>query len=89
MDFTVVSNIAKDAIIMIISLSLPILFIGMLVGLLVNVVQTLTSVQEQSVSYVVKFVAIAVSVLLLSNWLMKTLTSYTTSLFEKIPYFIK
>jgi flagellar biosynthetic protein FliQ len=89
MDFTVVSNIAKDAIMMIISLSLPILLIGMLVGLLVNVVQTLTSVQEQSVSYVVKFVAIAVSVLLLSNWLMKTLTSYTTSLFEKIPYFIK
>ncbi len=61
-------------------LALPILGISILVSLLVNIVQTLTSLQEMTISTVPRLLATAAAVFFLMPWMWRHLTSYTTQL---------
>ena len=67
--------------------SAPMLGIGMLVGLLVSIFQTTTSIQEQTLTFVPKIIAIFASIILFGSWMIRTLLNYTSNIFlliEKI-----
>lgn len=78
----VVLDIMKDALVMIIKCSLPILLSGLIVGLIVSIFQTATSIQEQTLAFVPKIIAVFMAIILFGPWIMHMLTQYTTTLFS-------
>lgn len=65
--------------------STPMLGIAMLVGLLVGLVQAATSINEMTLSFIPKLLAIALGLVLLGGWQLQLLTDYMRSIFQKIP----
>jgi flagellar biosynthetic protein FliQ len=65
----------------------PILGVSLLVGLLVSIFQAMTSIQEQTLSFIPKILAIIALMLLLGPWMLTVLTTYTTNLFSQLATF--
>ncbi len=64
--------------------SAPILGAGMIVGLVVSIFQTTTSIQEQTLTFVPKIIAIFATIILFASWMIRMLVSYTTHVFSLI-----
>jgi flagellar biosynthesis protein FliQ len=84
-----VGQIGKDAVEITLFLSLPLLGIGLVVGLIVSLFQAVTQIQEATLVYVPKIVAIRVSLLFLSPWMMQKMMHYTEQLIGNIPMYAK
>jgi len=84
-----VVDIAKDAIEITLYLSLPILGIGLIVGLLVSLFQAVTQIQEATLTFVPKIVATFISLLFLLPWMMNKMMSYTEQIIVSIPRYIR
>ncbi|MBF0118085.1 MAG: flagellar biosynthesis protein FliQ [Desulfobacterales bacterium] len=82
-------SFAKDAIFITLLISMPILMVGLVVGLIVSIFQTVTSIQEQTLTIVPKIVAVFLSILFLAPWLLEKLTTYTTKILTNIPTYIR
>lgn len=65
----------------------PILGVSLLVGLLVSIFQAMTSIQEQTLSFIPKILAIITLMLLLGPWMLTVLTTYTANLFSQLATF--
>lgn len=65
----------------------PILGVSLLVGLLVSIFQAMTQIQEQTLSFIPKILAVVALMLLLGPWMLTVLTSYTTNLFTQLATF--
>ena len=63
----------------------PMLVTGLVVGLIVSLFQAVTSIQEMTLSYVPKMLAVAVLLYFLTPWLLQTMVSFATRAFEYIP----
>lgn len=79
-----VSEIFSNAIYYILILSAPMLLTALIVGLVISIFQATTQIQEQTLSFVPKVVAIFIVLILAGPWLLRTLVEYTQSLFEQI-----
>lgn len=79
-----VITLLRDAIVITIKLSGPLLVIGMLVGLIISVVQTTTSIQEQTLTFVPKLIAILVAVVIFASIGLTMMKEYTVDLFRII-----
>jgi len=79
-----VIKILREALMTVMIVSAPILGIGMFVGLIVSIFQTTTSIQEQTLTFVPKIVAIFLSILIFASWIIRTLVQYTTGVFSFI-----
>jgi flagellar biosynthetic protein FliQ len=84
-----VVNIAKDAIEITLYLSLPILGIGMIVGLLVSLFQAVTQIQEATLTFVPKIVATFLSLIFLLPWMMNKMMGFTEQIIVNIPRYIR
>jgi flagellar biosynthetic protein FliQ len=84
-----VVDIAKDAIEITLYLSLPLLGIGLIVGLLVSVFQAVTQIQEATLTFVPKIVATFISLIFLMPWMLNKMMSYTEQLIVNIPRYIR
>ena len=67
--------------------SMPILGVALVVGLVIGLVQAITSIQEQTLSFVPKVLAIGVTLVILGHWMLGTLIKYTVDLFSNLPAF--
>jgi len=70
-------------------IALPMLGIGMVVGIFVSVLQAATQIQEMTLTMVPKIVAIFLALLIAFPWIMDKMVSYTTNLFLNLPNYIK
>ena len=84
-----VVDIAKDAIEITLYLSLPILGVGLIVGLLVSLFQAVTQIQEATLTFVPKIVATFLSLLFLLPWMLDKMMTYTEQLISNIPRYIR
>ena len=66
-------------------IAIPILGTAMVVGLLVSFVQSITSLQEQTLTFVPKLICVSLAIVLASNFILKTLTDFCISMFNLIP----
>lgn len=66
-------------------LAAPALLVALVVGLVVSIIQATTSIQEQTLSFVPKIVAIFIVLILLGGWMFGSLGQYTIDLFKQIP----
>jgi flagellar biosynthetic protein FliQ len=84
-----VMDIAKGAIEITLYLSLPILGISLIVGLLVSLFQAVTQIQEATLTFVPKIVAMFISLLFLLPWMMNKMIHYTEQIIVSIPQYIR
>lgn len=78
--------IIREGVLETLILAGPLLLVGMAVGLVVAILQATTSIQEQTLSFVPKIVAILLGLILFGRLLMDSLVGYTRRLFEMIPH---
>lgn len=87
MDQSMVLYLAREAVGAVLLVGGPILGVSLLVGLLVSIFQAMTQIQEQTLSFIPKIVAVVVVLLLLSPWMLSVLMVYTTNLFKQLASF--
>lgn len=85
----VVIDVAQQAIKVVLMISAPILGLGLLVGLIVSIIQATTQIQEATLSFIPKILAIALTLLVFGPWMMNLMYEFTVNLFENIPMYIK
>jgi len=80
----IVIKVMRESLMTLLIVSAPILGIGMLVGLVVSIFQTTTSIQEQTLTFVPKIIAIFGSIIIFGAWIIRTLVQYTVNIFSMI-----
>ena len=81
---TMLTAIVKDTIITAAKVSAPILITVLVLGLLISILQATTQIQEQTLTFVPKLIATAVVGILLGSWMLQTIMSFTTRIFDLI-----
>jgi flagellar biosynthesis protein FliQ len=84
-----VMSLGSEAIKLVLMLSLPLLGVGLVVGLVVAVIQATTQIQEMTLSFVPKIVAVLLALLAVSPWMLSKMTTFTSHLIQSIPTIIK
>ncbi|MCE5284774.1 MAG: flagellar biosynthesis protein FliQ [Pelosinus sp.] len=82
-------EVGKNALYMVMLISAPPLGLGLLVGVIVSVFQATTQIQEQTLAFIPKIVAVFVSIIIFGPWMLSLLLDYTQNLFLAIPQMIK
>mgnify|MGYP003411957866 FL=1 len=85
MSLGTVTALIRDGVFLVLKLSSPILIAALVVGLIVAIIQAVTSIQEQTLTFVPKLLVILIALVLLGSWMFASLRSYTVNLFEMIP----
>jgi len=83
-----VVNLATQAMILALKIAGPILLLGLIIGLLVSIFQAVTSIQEQSLSFIPKIVGVAVLIVVLGPWMLDQMVGYAQNLYMSIPSLI-
>lgn len=89
MDEGSVINIAQNALMMVIYVSAPILGLSLIVGLAVSIFQATTQIQEQTLAFIPKILAVIAAVAVFGSWMLKILIEYTQNLYTSINQFIR
>jgi flagellar biosynthetic protein FliQ len=88
MNLDVVVSIVTHAMEVGLKVALPILLVGLVVGLVISVFQAVTQIQEQTLSFIPKIIAVAVVMVVGGPWMLDQLLNYTEQLWAAIPKLI-
>lgn len=83
-----VLDIAREAIYMIITCAAPILLISLLVGLIISIFQTVTSIQEQTLTFVPKIVSVFLGIMLFGSWILNRLSGFIDRLWSDFSIYL-
>lgn len=83
-----VLDVVKEAIYTIIICSAPMLIISLVVGLIVSIFQTVTSIQEQTLTFVPKIIAVFVGLMIFGSWILTNLTEFVTTLWSNFSIYL-
>ena len=89
MTVDVVSEIVRAGLYTIIKTSAPVLLLSLIVGLIVSIFQTATSIQEQTLTFVPKIVAVFLGIMLFGGWMLNEMVSYMVNLWSDFSLYIK
>ena len=89
MDVGYVLDLSVEVVWTIVKVSAPLLLISLVIGLVVSVIKTITSIQEQTLTFVPKFLAIMLVLVLCGGWILNEVSDLFVSLMEQIPTLIK
>jgi flagellar biosynthetic protein FliQ len=84
MNATDAMDIGRDAIIVSLKLGGPIMLLALVVGLIISLFQALTQIQEQTLTYVPKIIAIMLAMMILMPFMLETLQAFTQRLFDRV-----
>ena len=79
---------ARDALLTTLKIAVPILMIGLIVGLAVSIFQATTQIQEQSLHFVPKILAMLIAMLILGPWMLTVMKEFTLRMYESMLRFI-
>jgi flagellar biosynthesis protein FliQ len=85
MNQDVVVSLATQAMSLALKLSLPLLGVGLAVGVLISIIQAVTQIQEQTLAFIPKVLAMAVVLVVGGPWMLNQLLAYTADLWSSIP----
>jgi len=80
-----VLSLGREAIMMTLLVSAPMLAFGLIVGLAISILQAVTQIHEMTLTFIPKIVAVAVAMLIFMPWMINLIVDYTTRLFNSIP----
>ncbi len=81
--------LSKQALFLALILTGPPVLIAMLVGLVVSIVQATTQIQEQTLTFVPKMIAVVVTLALVGPWMLVQVITFTTSIFDSFASYVK
>lgn len=84
-----VVTLLVETLYLIIKISAPMLIVSLVVGLIITILQTITSIQEQTLTFVPKLLSIFLVLMLTGNWMMTNITEYFQYLCENFSSFIR
>lgn len=84
-----VTEIVREALYTIIITAAPLLLISLVVGLTISIFQTITSIQEQTLTFVPKILSIFLVLMLLGHWMLNNIISYTENLWNNFALYIR
>lgn len=84
-----VITIANQALYTIIKVSAPVLLISMAVGLIISIFQTVTSIQEQTLTFVPKVLAIFLTIMVIGHWMLTEMANLMTDLLSNLSEYVK
>jgi len=88
MDTGTVMDIAQRALLIVIYVSAPMLGISLIVGVAISIFQATTQIQEQTLTFVPKIIAVIAAVAVFGSWMLRILINYTQDLFLNINNYI-
>jgi len=83
-----VTEMIQQALYVILETALPLLLVSMAIGLIVSIFQTVTSIQEQTLTFVPKLIGIFVTLMFLGGWMMNNMVEFTTNLWTTFSYYV-
>ena len=83
-----VLDVAKEAIYTIIICSAPMFLVSLVVGLIISIFQTVTSIQEQTLTFVPKIIAVFVGLMIFGSWILTNLTEFVTTLWSNFSMYL-
>ena len=84
-----VVSLGSEAIKLALMLSIPLLGVGLIVGLCVAILQATTQIQEMTLSFVPKILSVLLALLAALPWMLEKITNFTTQLFMSLPQIIR
>lgn len=84
-----VLDIAKETLYLIIKVSTPLLLISLIVGLIISIFQTVTSIQEQTLTFVPKIIAVFLGMMLVGGWMLENITGFMTELWSNFSLYLR
>ena len=84
-----VMDMSRNVIWTVVEVSAPLLIISLVIGLVVSIIQTITSIQEQTLTFVPKFIAIMLVLILFGGWMMNGMVDLLKNLMAQAPQMIK
>lgn len=89
MTIDMVMEIANKALYTIILTSAPVLLISLVIGLIVSIFQTVTSIQEQTLTFVPKILGVFVTLMLVGHWMLNNMTSLMSEMWSNFAVYIR
>lgn len=83
-----VTQIIRSGLYTIIITAAPLLLVSLVVGLVISIFQTVTSIQEQTLTFVPKILAVFATLMLLGHWMMNNITTFTADLWNNFSVYI-
>ncbi len=83
-----VSDMTREALFLIIRVSLPVLLVSLVIGLLISIFQTVTSIQEQTLTFVPKIICVFTALVIFGPWMMNSMVEYLTQLWSSFSLYI-
>lgn len=84
-----IATLSRGAVEITLMLALPILGIGMIVGLFISVFQSVTQIQEMTLTFVPKILAVLVGMLFFGPWMLNKIMAYTEGIIVNLPNYIR
>lgn len=84
-----VTQIISDALYSIIITAAPPLLVSLVIGLIVSIFQTVTSIQEQTLTFIPKFLAIFITLMIAGGWMLDNMTGMMTNLWSNFSAYIR
>ena len=78
--------LSKEALVLTLLVSAPLLAAGLVVGVLVSLVQAVTQIQEMTLTFIPKVLAVSAALFFFLPWMLTTLVQFTLHVFEALPY---
>ena len=82
------TEMIRDALYIILKCALPVLLVSMAIGLVISIFQTVTSIQEQTLTFVPKVLGIFLTLMFLGNWIINNIVEFTTNLWSNFVYYV-
>ena len=84
-----ITQLALQAMTIAAKLAAPVLLTALVIGFAISLFQSVTQIQESTLSFVPKAVGVAVAILICGNWMLHTIVTYTTQLYMQMPTILR
>lgn len=89
MNVELVTDMMQDALFLVLKTAAPPLLVSLCIGLLVSIFQTVTSIQEQTLTFVPKMVGMFLCLMLIGHWMLNNMTTYMEELWRNFSLYIR
>ena len=84
-----VTAVSSEALYLVIKVAAPVLLVSLVVGLIIRIFQTVTSIQEQTLTFVPKIIAVFFTLIVLGHWILNEMTQFMIRLWSDFPLYIR
>lgn len=89
MTIDAVTDMTSSALFVVIQVALPVLLVSLTVGLIVSIFQTMTSIQEQTLTFVPKIICVFLALVFFGHWMINSIVEYMTTLWSSFSLYIR